>query len=414
MIAILFAATISAEPVRPFLNMPPKASGAIPSRLSGTGAFADMKGLVPAPGLVSYELNVPFWSDGADKQRWMALPAGTKISFSPTAEWGFPAGTVFVKHFQLGSQRIETRLLVRTLDGGVYGVSYRWRPDHTDADLVSASQRVDMTTDEVSGTRPWFFPGPQDCLKCHTPAVKVLGVNTRQLNRAGPTGLNQLVSWSNSGALSVPVRPAHLTKLPRLFPIHDRSTSLANRARSYLDANCGFCHRPGGAVADFDARFDTPLERQLLVDAPARINLGLDHARQIASNDPWRSLVLVRAQMVGQTGMPPLAHERIDEAGSGLLRRWVESLPAPPTLEPPTITLKSGDFAKPIDVEIKHSDRDAVVRYTVDGAPPTANSSAYQRPLKLTTSTTLRARAYRPGFTSSIVVTETFIINDER
>jgi hypothetical protein len=208
------------------------------------------------------------------------------------------------------------------------------------------------------------------------------------------------------------VTVAAAAKLPRLLPLHDENTSVEDRVRSYLDVNCGLCHRPGGAAADFDARFDTPLERRGLIDAPGRINLGIDGARQVAPNDPWRSLVLVRMQMHGQTGMPPLAHEAIDRDGVELLRRWIASLPGRPTLGPPTITPKGGDFRTPVVVEIKQVDRDAVIRFTLDGRPPTAASPIYKEPIRLTQSKTLRARAFRKGFTNSIVSTETFIVDD--
>ena len=78
---------------RAWLQMPPRPDGTIPKLLSQTGAFADTPNLIPATGLIPYELVVPFWSDGASKQRWIALPAG-KIRFAATGEWRFPPGTV--------------------------------------------------------------------------------------------------------------------------------------------------------------------------------------------------------------------------------------------------------------------------------------------------------------------------------
>jgi len=54
-----------------------------------------------------------------------------KIGFAPRGEWTFPAGTVFVKEFELATnesdplqrRRLETRLLVRAADGSVYGAN---------------------------------------------------------------------------------------------------------------------------------------------------------------------------------------------------------------------------------------------------------------------------------------------------
>src|SRR5580693_2643099 len=112
---------------RAYLHMPAQIDGPLPLLLSQTGAFADTARLVPTPGLIPYDLIVPFWSDGAAKIRYMAIPKGQQIGFTPDGEWSFPAGTVFVKTFELPTdeahpqirRRLETRLLVRDEKGGV-------------------------------------------------------------------------------------------------------------------------------------------------------------------------------------------------------------------------------------------------------------------------------------------------------
>src|SRR4051812_17906185 len=159
---------------RPYLNMPRDDRAPLPPLLSQTGAFTDTASLTPSDGLLPYEINAPFWSDGAGKRRWIAVPAGDRIAFSADGEWIFPAGTVFIKHFAwphsdtCAPSRLETRLLVRDQEGGVYGTSYRWREDGRDADLVTEAR-----TEAVPGEpgRTWFFPGPRDCRTCHTPAA---------------------------------------------------------------------------------------------------------------------------------------------------------------------------------------------------------------------------------------------------
>src|SRR4051794_25567021 len=68
---------LSDRPVaREFLDMPPDEHGAIPSLLSRTGAFRDTRGLSPGSALIPYDLNAPFWSDGAAKRRWISVPRG--------------------------------------------------------------------------------------------------------------------------------------------------------------------------------------------------------------------------------------------------------------------------------------------------------------------------------------------------
>jgi hypothetical protein len=115
--------------------------------LSQTGAFTDTPNLVPAPALIPYTVNSPIWSDGAAKRRWLALATNAEILFGATGDWTIPNGSVFVKHFELSvnelnpgiRRRLETRFLVRDTNGAAYGVTYKWRSDNSDADLLGSS-----------------------------------------------------------------------------------------------------------------------------------------------------------------------------------------------------------------------------------------------------------------------------------
>src|SRR5580658_4002595 len=59
---------------KPYLNMPSTPNGDIPKLLSQTGAFKDVRNLVPVDALIPYDLVVAFWSDGAQKLRYVAVP----------------------------------------------------------------------------------------------------------------------------------------------------------------------------------------------------------------------------------------------------------------------------------------------------------------------------------------------------
>jgi hypothetical protein len=242
-----------------------------------------------------------------------------------------------------------------------------------------------------------------------------LGVKTQQMNReynyAG-TKDNQLRAWNRLGLFDRVLKNEEIDSCAKLARLDDANASLEERVRSYLDANCSQCHRPGGAVAYFDARFDTPLERQNLVDKPVVIDQGIDGARAIAPNDPWRSIIFMRVNTLEPIKMPPLAHEVKDEGAVALLRQWIHSLPGTEVLEPPVISPKGGEFGKTAKVEIRHSDAKAEVRYTIDGSAPGKSALLYMGPIELTGPATVRARAYRPGFTRSITVQETFIVGE--
>src|SRR5205807_6858553 len=162
---------------------PDHAGGAIPARLSQTGAFRNVGDVTPAEALIPYDINVSFWSDGAHKMRWVSVPndpsaASQKISFAATGEWRFPKGTVFVKHFELATdethpekrRRLETRFIVCDATGSVYGVTYKWRTDNSDADLLETNltELIPVKTSAGVRTQSWYYPSRQDCRTCHT------------------------------------------------------------------------------------------------------------------------------------------------------------------------------------------------------------------------------------------------------
>ena len=228
-------------PVAPFLKMPATFSDALPALLSGTGVFSDTANRTPAGGLIPYQPNAPMWSDGAVKSHFMAVPnrgdvitPDEQLRLRPTGSWKFPDGTVFVKNLDLvvdethpdaPRRRLETQILVRDNNGAVYGVTYKWRPDNSDADLVTAGTSEDIAITNATGvrTQTWYYASPADCLTCHTPgAGYVLGVNARQLNgnftypATGNTD-NQIRTLNRLGLFNPAINEAQHRRLPKTF-----------------------------------------------------------------------------------------------------------------------------------------------------------------------------------------------------
>lgn len=424
------AEALPSRPVaRPYLGMPPLATGHIPPLLSLTGAFKDTRELIPSPSLLPYDINFPFWSDGAAKERWISIPNSPsnhcQIQLSSTGEWKFPPGTVLVKHFEFATdelhpgaprRRLETRLVVCDATGSVYGVTYKWRPDNSDADLLTNSLREKLVLTTATGirTQTWYYPSRQDCRTCHTDrAGGVLGVKTRQLNHEftfpNGTAENEIRAWNHIGLFTPAVDEATLSSLPKLAREDAPNASLEARARSYLDANCSQCHRPGGTVAYFDARYDTPLAKQNLINGEVLFDQGLDHARVIAPHDTWRSVALLRIESLGGEKMPPLAHNVLDQQGIALLRAWIESLPGRAVLPPPSFSLPGGKYAAPVEIMLSDPVPGVTIRYTMDGSEPTSSDLLYAGPVRITGPTTVRAKAFKPGLTHSITVQQTYL-----
>lgn len=318
-----------------------------PKLLSQTGAFADVERLEPVSGIVPYEIQVPLWSDGADKQRWLSVPEGETIAYSEAEPLGIPVGSVFVKHFEMAlderspeqRRRLETRFWVAARADAQYGVTYRWNAEQTDAELVIASQTEELTiigADGAERTQPYFFPGPGACQTCHNgPAGFVLGVRTAQLNRevtyrVDRPPVDQLSAWSTWGLIDRNVDSSITALAPRLPAVSDDAASLEDRVRAYWEGNCAMCHRGAdGSVPGWDARYATALAAQGLDDAPREPSGPA--SRLIAPGLPEQSLIYLRGSTNDlPMAMPPLGRNRIDEAYLDMLGRWIASLsPAP-------------------------------------------------------------------------------------
>jgi uncharacterized repeat protein (TIGR03806 family) len=417
-----------------FLNMPQTFAGSLPLLLSQTGAFTNTPALGAAGSLIPYNVNTPLWSDAAVKTRWFVVPntgapytPDEQISFAPTGEWSFPPGSVFVKHFELvtnevtgATRRLETRLLVRDAVGAVYGVTYKWRSDNSEADLLTAGLDENIAITNSSGVRTqvWHYPSSAECLICHTPAANyVLGVKTRQLNGRltyPATGVtdNQLRTLNRVGLFNPALDEADIAGYAKLSSLTNLSASLEERARSYIDANCAQCHRPGGSGPSFDARYDTPLTNQNIINgALTKGDLGYDNARIVAPKDIWRSILYQRSDSLDSTiKMPPLARNLVDTNAMSVLTDWINSLPGIPALAPPTIAPPGGVFQNSVSISLQSTNGGDDLYYTLDGSLPNTTSFHYGGPFNLTSNATVKANAFKAGSTNSVAATALFTL----
>ncbi len=340
-------------------------ANSMPRTLSATGAFASLVDLTPSPGLIPYEINTPLWSDGALKQRWIALPTNGKIQFRAQQPWIFPPGTALIKHFELPpsvmpdggrTRHLETRFFVRSVNGAYFGVTYKWRPDGSDADLLLTGQQELVATNGLpdGGNRIWDFPSREQCLQCHRmESGSVLGVNSQQLNRlietpGTGTSTNQLRILSDLGIFDKALEDQELPALPKLKALSNDSASLEDRVRSYLDANCSYCHHPDsrGVHAFFDARYSSNLEDQGLINGPLMTaqTLGFGNPKIVIPQtlEKWESASILYLRMSRQDRfrMPPLASRVIDTQAVDVVKQWIDSLPLPP----PTNSLRTSDI----------------------------------------------------------------------
>ncbi len=344
----------------------PKDAPPFPRLLSETGLFSSTKDHTPQAGVIPYDVIAPLWSDHAHKQRFLALPGDEQIEFEAVTYpqpapgsrpgWRFPDGTVLVKTFSLemeagkpeSRKRLETRLLHYEKMPGKddaygaqvwHGYTYVWNEEQTDAVLLDAKgldrEYTIKDTTAPGGTRrqTWHFPSRAECTLCHTMAAKyALGVQTDQMNRdydyGGDVGVKNQIDYFNELGLFTQAIPDKTSSLDRLADYHDKAASVADRARSYLHANCSHCHRKwGGGNAEFQLLRTLPLNETGTVDVnPGQGRFKLQDARLLVPGDPDRSLIWFRMNRLGLGRMPHVGSSVRDEDAVSLIRQWITEL----------------------------------------------------------------------------------------
>lgn len=297
-----------------------------PRLLSQTGCFDPTDPKVALPALIPYSINAPFWSDGAGKERFVAIPDGTTVTVTASGDFEFPNGTVLAKTFTVGGKRIETRLFMRHMNGDWAGYSYEWNDAETDATLLSGSKS------KTVGTQTWFYPSRSQCLQCHTAvAGRSLGLELGQLNRTqtyAATGrtANQLATMEAIGWFSAAL-PANPVRFPEPFG----TEPLESRARAWLHSNCAGCHQQGMGQGPADWRYELPFADTNACDAmPQNGALGIMNARLIAPGSPATSIVSRRVHALDAARMPPVGSALVDTQGAALIDAWISSITACP------------------------------------------------------------------------------------
>jgi putative heme-binding domain-containing protein len=294
--------------------------------------------------VVPYDVRVARWLDGAQAQRWTAVPGDGKIQLStgPEADAVYPEGTVFVKQLNLPAAegrdavRLETQIL--HYERGTWRpYSYLWDDAGRDATLVDSVGGRRPLKFAASGDKPspldrtWHVNAVNECKLCHNAGPRfVLGFVENQLNSPAvgePQTTNQLDRLQGQGVIEPAFRSAMNDPL-RLVDPHDKSQSLDDRARSYLHANCSMCHHPGGnAIVSFFLRRDLPFDNLNTNKGTGIGTFGLSDAKIIVPGEPFRSILLYRMSKLGYARMPYIGSRVVDGAGVALIADWIRSLP---------------------------------------------------------------------------------------
>lgn len=326
---------VNLDPTRPFCEL-----------LSSYRFFRDGAAQEPNDGVLPFDLNTPLFSDYAQKHRFVWMPPGVSAQYSDRETFRFPVGTVLIKTFAFpiderdpgaGERLIETRLLLRR-SSGWEAITYLWNAEQTEARRRVIGARVPVDFPRADGSRfqvTFQVPNTNQCKECHAEhddTLGALGPKARNLNKDYPYAggsANQLTRWSEVGYLAGAPSPATAPASP---PFDDPAAgTVEERARAYLDVNCGHCHNPSGLARTSGLYLDihelSP-PRYGVCKSPVAAGQGSGGRRvSILPGDPDGSIMVYRMDSTAAgTAMPELGRASIHAEAVELIRQWIAEM----------------------------------------------------------------------------------------
>lgn len=293
------------------------------SRLSEYGFFKGaISELVPVDEVSIIEIASPLFTDYAEKQRLIFLPKGERMRGEGSDLPDFPDGTVIAKTFfyprstkgaGISKLIVETRILIKN-ESKWSAATYKWNAMQDEAFLLQDSATVPIAfIDEKGHSRSidYRVPSRSDCLACHRQGSQLvpLGMKLRNMNidvqRDGAL-VNQLEHLQSGNKLDK-IPPAVVIRTP---DYRAELTSLEERARAYLDANCAHCHRPKGT-----ARF-------------TRLNLTYEETADHLATYSKRQEIARRMTTSGPLHMPQIGTTVSHDEGIQLVITYLNGLDA--------------------------------------------------------------------------------------
>lgn len=322
-----------------------------------------------------YSVTTLLFTNYARKARIIYLPKDESgkpepAQYRQNKTFTFPVGTIISKTFyfphdartpQKGPKHlIETRLLIHRKDGWV-GLPYVWKPNGSGATLMPNGAHVEGSVIGLQGKTwkiPYNVPSAATCQRCHqgpkgdSPNYPI-GLKVRYLNYdyTYPDGKteNQLAHMTRLGLLKgAPSDPAKNAPSAPMAN-NPKDGSITQRARAYLDANCGYCHRQHATAGEqtgmylldnFRTQHPPGNHYYGICKLPESAGAGAGNRRyDIVPGKPQQSILMYRIKTSHynpktqetnpqsiQISMPPYARSVPDFKGDALVNAWIKQL----------------------------------------------------------------------------------------
>jgi hypothetical protein len=305
-----------------------------PTDLACTGLYSDWPSKTVSSSLAAYTPGLVFWSDGAQKSRWIYLPPGQQINTADMDEWTFPVGTRIWKEFQLpvgdggAETRVETRLLWKLEANLWYRTTYRWSAD-------GVTSATELTTGELdAGGIGYEVPTQAECNTCHSGRLDgVLGLEAVSMSAPAAAGLT-MAALTSQGLLTSP--PDASITVP--------GDAIQSAALGWLHSNCGTaCHNSGAGVAS-ETGFHMRLDIATLTSVQTTDTWTTGWGQQTTGFPIPGQAVTYRFEACNVaasaayyrpdhrngvngtpngTQMPPIDTHKVDDAGVALVAAWI-------------------------------------------------------------------------------------------
>jgi hypothetical protein len=303
----------------------------MPVALACTGLYSDIKSKKLAKNVEPYAPAYKFWSDGAEKFRYLLLPDGEKIDSSDPSAWKFPVGTKFFKEFRQNERRAETRLYTKVRSDKWRWTTYIWSKDDKTAEREDNGMMMPLAGYNYE------VPNAGTCNDCHDGSSdSVLGFEMISLGLPDAEGLT-LQRLVDEDLLSDPPEKTS-------FEIGDDGTGKARDVLGFLHINCGVtCHNDGVNSKAEETNLRMKLKFTELDGSPTNDTEVLKNLINVeAKTTQWQgqkrivpgkpdesllyTLITTRLGVDGNKQMPPLVTRVVDKEHADLIREWILAL----------------------------------------------------------------------------------------
>ncbi len=305
-----------------------------------------LKDLIPNEKVLPYDLITALFTDYAHKSRFVWMPEGTTAKYTKDEVVDFPIGTVLIKNFffendetnaSKGRKIIETRLLIKHADKWD-ALDYVWNDSQTEAKLniVGDSKKVDFI--DLHGKYmqiDYSVPNKNECKNCHNlnSVLVPIGPKVRYLNKDFPYAdgnKNQLDKWTEVGYLTGYKKEENLTnKVASAFD--EKSGSVEERAKAYLEVNCAHCHRREGSANTtglFLLLSEKDPESWGFMKSPVAAGRASgDNLYDVVPGKPDESILVYRmSENDPEIRMPELGRSVQHKEAVALIRQWISEM----------------------------------------------------------------------------------------